>query len=227
MSRFFSENYKPKKEYYSYSYYAICSTQANLDILVAKGYDKKKAEEALRLTGYEVGNALNYLETGVFNISKTEQPYLGGVSPLILLTLELVDIFFELFDHCCQCGKKLEVSGFKPSVCDTPLCLFGLQHLGNGASVTQEIRRDPDSADLVISLFSAALDTQYLIPKPPESLLPCAMSLLKKLPHVSDIMKYPSDLQFSKLFSENEFNLLRWILFSNRSHLISLPCTLR
>jgi poly [ADP-ribose] polymerase 6/8 len=54
--------------------------------------------------------------------------------------------------------------------------------------------------------------------------MPFSRSLLQKPPSIQEIVNlYSNDSQLSKIFHQNEFSLLRWILFSNRAHLISLP----
>lgn len=88
--------------------------------------------------------------------------------PLIYLVLETLDSFLDIQDHCCICRKKLPFSVIKLSICDQKLCEVSFNEIGVGASVVQEIRRDPRAADLLLSLFACSThDERYMKPRPP------------------------------------------------------------
>jgi poly [ADP-ribose] polymerase 6/8 len=135
---------------------------------------------------------LNFLQTGQINVESpnVSEPILEN--RIILFLLEIFEIFFHLSDHCCICGNKLEAKCVKGSVCDKKVCLFALENIGVGASVVQEIRRDPDAADLLICLFAGTFTStnpnQTFPPFPPEHLKQYSQSLLKHLPKIDDLI---------------------------------------
>jgi poly [ADP-ribose] polymerase 6/8 len=152
-----------------------------------------------------------------------------GACPLLYFILELADAFLELSDHCCVCRAPL-APGLKPLVCTDTQCNFGLTDIGIGNSVFQEIQRDPMAVDLVLSIFSAAIGSDFLNPAPPGELSSpnVALAVLSKLPSMKEILaRAHDDRELLKLIGTDGIDLLRWVLLSNRSHLISLPHAMR
>jgi hypothetical protein len=120
------------------------------------------------------------------------------------------------------------VPGVKPLICDSPGCIFRYQEIGVGMSVIAEIKRDPAVADLSVSVFSAPIGTPFLTPAPPSYDQAQAQQLLQKLPSMAELVsKYKDDSALSDVISPPGLRLLRWILCSNRSHLMSLPADKR
>jgi poly [ADP-ribose] polymerase 6/8 len=114
--------------------------------------------------------------------------------------------------------------GVKPLICSAPLCNFQYEEIGVGMSVIAEIKRDPAVADLLVSVFSAAVGTQFLTPAPPNYNQAEAEQILANLPAMTELVsKYQDDKALSATISPAGVRLLRWILCSNRSHLMSLP----
>jgi poly [ADP-ribose] polymerase 6/8 len=141
--------------------------------------------------------------------------------------LELADAFLDLSDHCCICRTQL-APGVKPSVCARPLCNFQLTQIGVGNNVYQEIERDPMAADLVLSIFSAALETDYLTPGPPDIPIHECLRVVQTLPSMEDLVRHArNDQDLSKVISPTGLALLRWVLLSNRAHLIYLPAEMQ
>ena len=230
-SHFFSMFYEPKSQYLSQSYVLTpngIEDEAKVSNLVSQGYSEIKVRNALRLTDNDLKAAVDFLMTG----DLPQKPLPLEVSyiecPLLYFVLEVGDIFLNLGSRCCVCGDPLAVVGLRPTACDKEVCQFSLEQFGVGTSVTQEIKRDPMAADLLVSLFSAALDTKFLTPKPPSELLPGALTMLSTLPPMRVIAEsYNSDSQLKAATSAEAVALLRWILLSCKSQFISLPKSLQ
>jgi poly [ADP-ribose] polymerase 6/8 len=100
--------------------------------------------------------------------------------------------------------------------------------MGLGLNVLAELKDDPLAVDLVISFCSAAVGTAHLQPHPPQLTDAQIRAILAKLPSVQDMFKNcDSDHDLARRIGGDSFELLRWILFSNRSHLMSLPDEMR
>jgi poly [ADP-ribose] polymerase 6/8 len=229
---FFSPFYHPKSEYRSERRLLTPTGTADPEVLaglVAQGYDAISASSALVLTDNNSEHAVRFLMTGELPDNRRLLTMEYGACPLLYFILELADAFLELSDHCCVCRAPL-APGLKPSVCNGTLCNFQLTGIGIGNSVFQEIQRDPSSADLVLSIFSAAIDTEFLNPAPPAELgsASAILAILENLPSMNDIlMRANDDRQLLTLVGQDGLALLRWVLLSNRSHLISMPNAMR
>lgn len=149
--------------------------------------------------------------------------------PLIYLVLEILDSFLDIQDHCCICRKKLPFSVIKPSICDQKLCEVSFNEIGVGASVVQEIRRDPRAADLLLSLFACSThDERYMKPRPPDEMMGGMRQVFETLPDMITIAQTcKSDADIFKNFGEEALDFLRWVILSNKSQLIHLPPQLR
>ena len=80
----------------------------------------------------------------------------------VWLINDILSCFYLLIDHCSICGSPLKRKLFKPTYCQNPDCKAKFIDLGIGTSVWAEIHRDPYSADLIISSFSASIGTPFL-----------------------------------------------------------------
>jgi poly [ADP-ribose] polymerase 6/8 len=227
---FFTTAYRPRQLYRSESYLLAptgTADMAKLEQLVGRGYEEKKAQNALVICRNSLEQAISYLRTG--DVPQYEsQIHIGcHECPLLYLVLEICECFFDLSDHCCICRSELD-PGLKPSVCAKQLCQFQFTTIGVGNSVIQEIRQDPLVADLMVSIFSAAIRTQYLTPAPPGLQVDEMIQIVERLPPtIVMARKYENDRALSSAIGPPALQLLRWILLSSRSHLISLPQTLR
>jgi hypothetical protein len=173
--------------------------------------------------------AQDFLNTGVLPGHITVTVPVSYVQyPSIYLLLEVADAFLDLQDHCCIYGKAIH-PGLKPTTCDEGLCAFQAQQIGIGMSVCQELSRDLRVADLLVSSLSAAIGTKYYNPRVPVLADAVVLSTLDKLPPMNVLSQScSSDVNLSVATgSESAMQILRWVLLSNRSHLISLPASLR
>lgn len=172
-------------------------------------------------------NKLHYKSTEYviprFKLSEFEY----GDNQLLYLILEIVECFLDIQDHCCICRSPLDYSVIKPTICSSKLCEVGFNEIGVGSSVAQEIRRDPYSADLLVSLFACS-NQKYLNPAPPDDIMRTAKNILSRLPAMNTISKNcQNDTDIIKLYGNDTLNLLRWLILSNKSQLIKLPPELK
>lgn len=223
---FFSENYKPRS-YYRSELYLLTATgtadPAKVAELVEAGFDESRAKNALIVCGNDEQAAITFLKTGDSSgqTSFFKEDY--AMCPLIYLILELSEVFLDLMDHCCNCRAPI-TPGLKASTCDAQLCRFQMTDIGIGGSVLLEIKRDPKAADLVLSLFSAAVGSKFLVPAPPKFTVSEIQSIMTKMPPMEALAQScKTDQGIVSMIGKNGFELLRWVLLSNDSHLISLP----
>jgi hypothetical protein len=97
-------------------------------------------------------------------------------------------------------------------------------------SLQQEIRRDPAAADFVFSVFATALGTPFLIPEPARELAEVAVEISKELPSMKEIAALGASddvVRRGGKLEKNRVDLLRWVMFTNRAHLISVPPKLK
>ncbi|KAH0787410.1 UBA/TS-N domain containing protein [Histomonas meleagridis] len=147
---------------------------------------------------------------------------------LLYLIYEIVEAFLDLNNHCCICRKRLPNSGIKPSICESRLCSVAFQEIGVGTSVAQEIRRDPLAADFLFTIFGTSLKSGYCNPSPPLNLFNVGKNLLSQLPSMRQIASSClTDADITRQFGKDTLDFLRWLLLSNKSHIITLPSSLQ
>lgn len=232
LKKFFTKDYKPKTIYKSAPYLLIFQgvfTANDLDTLIEEGYDPNIAAKALLNKNGNISEAREYIKQypnqDIINPNTgSNVPIKIYETPLYFLVLEICDIYHDLSDHCCICHAPLNYHTVKPTICNNELCKFGFERLGIGNSLIQEMKRDPIIADLLISTFATAVGTQFLNPKPTEFTDSDMASILSSIPSVPQMTQsYNTDKELCKLIGVAAYSLLRWILFTNKSHFISLP----
>ena len=231
VQEFFTPFYKQKPRYRSANYLLHATGTADPKLvakLKAQGFDVATAEKALVACENDFEKTVEFLKTGDPPRRNVELSVGYHECPLLYLVLEMADAFLDLSDHCCNCRAPLP-AGIKPSVCSKPLCNFQLSQLGVGSSVWQEIQRDPDVADIVFSMFSAAYGTPYCTPEPPMDLKDFDMNnLFATMPRMRDIVaQCHNDQEIGQMITKEALDILRWVLLSNRSHLVTVPSRLR
>ena len=230
IERFFSGSYQPKKTYKS-AVFLLSPNQSSdpklLESLVKEGFNQKKSHKALVLCHGNVTAARAFLKTGELPDFSIPMPVSFSECPILYFVMEVCDIFLGLSDHCCFCGDKLKEPTVKPTVCDKQLCNVSFTRFGVGTSLLQEIRRDPDVADLMISCFATALGTQWLNPRPQGFTDEKMRAIINSLPRVNDMASADDDKDLVRIIGEDAVPLLNWILLSNKSQLTSLPLRLR
>ena len=155
----------------------------------------------------------------------------------VWLINDILSCFYLMIDHCSICGRKLQHKFFKPTYCGDPQCKTQFIGLETGTSVWTEIHRDNYTADLLISLFSAAIGTHFLRDKAAiigylqqqtditqqRKLL----SFCETLPSMKDLENCENDDGIKAKIGPENFEILKAILFDNDSGLIHLPDELK
>jgi poly [ADP-ribose] polymerase 6/8 len=230
LEKFFDPSFAPRGEYKAASYLIPSGNQtinpADIAKMNSQGLSGARAVQALALFGRNVDAAITFLKTGQGFVP----PVIIEVSyercPLLYMVLEMAEVFLSLTDHCCTCGASIR-PGLKPSICGAELCKFQVNGIGIGTSVYQEMKRDPLVADLLISLYAASLDFDDSIPRG-LGLEEHPRVILQRLPSVrSMVAAAVDDVQVEAMIGEGGFRLIRWLLLSNGSHLITVPESLR
>ena len=227
--RFFKSDYKPKQFYRSAPYILSVSGDSSpelIELVMKEGFDKLQSKKALHFCNNNVSNALIFLRTGELFNQEFDFSNIPSYkeNPLIYLILEVADALLDVQDHCCICGCKL-LPGIRPTICNNDLCKFSFINIGVSSSLIEEIRRDPLSADLLITCFLMANGTPFLTPAPDfidqieESRL---FKIFKSLPSIEEISKL-DDYALKAKIGQDAYDLLRWIIFTNRSQFFSLP----
>jgi poly [ADP-ribose] polymerase 6/8 len=227
-ARFFSTSYAPKPRYRSALYLLYPERPHPPDAralreLAQLGYGEDAATRALSLTRGNVAAARDLLLTGITDAVPPPPVLSYADCPILYLVLEIVDAFLDLTDHCCICGAALGVSGLRISNCGKELCVFGMASMGIGSSLAGELRRDPMVADLLVSLASSCFQTKFFVPPLPARLVPHAAQFFARLPPIAALMRFDSDAELEARIGKPFFEILRFIVFTNRCHLIYLP----
>jgi hypothetical protein len=225
-NHFCSSKYTPKHKYNCQLY--VMEPQGIPDDfkvaqLVSEGYSPESAARALVVTHENLKAARQFLATGV----TSREPEFPDVNyqdcPLFYFILEVTESILNLSDHCFICGKPLGISVLRPSFCDDHICFFGATELGLYAPVSGEIRRGPLVADFLVSLASSAFGTKWYRPPLPESLCPHAKAFFAKLPAIQTLTRFTNDAELWGSIGAVNYEILRFILMSNRCHLLELP----
>jgi hypothetical protein len=58
--------------------------------------------------------------------------------------------------RCIICSEALSHLGLKPTVCDSPLCVFSHEQYGLGVDLESMIKKSPEIVDLLITMCCAA-----------------------------------------------------------------------
>ncbi|KAJ5070462.1 poly adp-ribose polymerase family member parp [Anaeramoeba ignava] len=141
-------------------------------------------------------------------------------------------------NYCIICGKKLGSEGLKPVCCEDPACIFRHQQMGLGANVSSEIEQQPDLVDLLITMavtacYSSRNDlifdpfpTDFLDPTTKAKKFDELKKVLDSFPSVDEMSKFGRDERKLRGYLESlhpeSYRLLRWLITTNRAHLIKL-----
>eukprot|EP01156_Anaeramoeba_ignava_P022852 Anaeramoba_ignava/c21107_g2_i2.p1 GENE.c21107_g2_i2~~c21107_g2_i2.p1 ORF type:complete len:707 (+),score=216.28 c21107_g2_i2:54-2174(+) len=141
-------------------------------------------------------------------------------------------------NYCIVCGKKLGSEGLKPVCCEDPACIFRHQQMGLGANVSSEIEQQPDLVDLLITMavtacYSSRNDlifdpfpTDFLDPTTKAKKFDELKKVLDSFPSVDEMAKFGRDERKLRGYLESlhpeSYRLLRWLITTNRAHLIKL-----
>jgi hypothetical protein len=230
---FFAPSYRPKREYRSLVYVMEpvgIADDWKVAILASEGFSVERSAHALGLTGNQLEMAREFLLTSVLTESRWK-PQLPEVefceSALLYFILEITEAIFRLQTHCFVCGEPLGLTVLRPSLCNKAICFFGATEIGLCSSVVTEIKRDPVVADFLVSLASAAFGTKWFNPPLPPQLEPQASSFFQKCPAMSHLEQFNSDAAIRDAIGKEHYEILRFILLSNRSTIVQLPAQLK
>lgn len=231
ISHFFKKDYQPKSYYQSVPYFFITSTspdRTKVSSIVGRGFTEMQANKALSLCHNDIEKSLIFLQTGQIDMGSNLDAYKPPVSynenPLIYLVLEIADSIFDVQNHCSICRERIP-AGIKPSTCEKESCKFSFINIGIGTSIIQEIKRDILVADLLITCFMCALNDNFMEQMPPDfKSIDHIKLVFRRIPSLKEILeKYSDDSSLCSVIGSAAFNLLRWIILSNRSQLFYLP----
>ncbi|KAJ3442761.1 poly adp-ribose polymerase family [Anaeramoeba flamelloides] len=142
-------------------------------------------------------------------------------------------------NYCIMCGNWLKTQGLKPTCCDKPACIFKHQEMGLGVNVSAEIAKTPDLVDFVITTAYAAATSNrsenIFNPFPPEFLkqggkvkdFTRLQKVLNSFPSVDEMASVGNNektlRKYLNFYHPECYSLLRWLLTTNRAHLIKIP----
>jgi hypothetical protein len=223
---FFSSAYRPLAVYRCQNLaigHAV--SDAHLAALMSQGHSFDAAYSALQVTHDDMARAERYLQLGRLEESSIGRPVDLDYStcPLAFLVPEVVDAFIDLTDHCCVCGGQFGIAGLKPALCNNELCFFGCTEIAIGPTVLAEIRRDPLVADFLVWLPSACYGTKFFRPPLTPQLDGYADRFFRTLPQMGRLERCCNDAALIEFIGLSEYKILRFILISNRPHLMCLP----
>ncbi|EAX85134.1 UBA/TS-N domain containing protein [Trichomonas vaginalis G3] len=233
--RFFSQNYKVKEYYRSKPF--LLASKSKYDKLIVNeitglGFTENQANSALEQVNGKLQDAINLLRTGLLPTGysmkySSSNPLLSySDCPILYLVLEIVDIYLDLTDHCCICRKPLIEPTIKPTLCEGEMCRSLFESIGIGTTVLQEIKRDPIVADLLLTMFSTAIG-HFLDPAPPKFSIQKMISIFNELPSVDVLRSFNSDQELCQRIGIDAYELIKWILLTNKSHFLALPNELK
>lgn len=158
------------------------------------------------------------------NLDTYKPPISYKENPLIYLVLEIADSIFDVQNHCSICRERI-LAGIKPSTYEKESCKFSFIEIGIGTSIIQEIKRDILVVDLLYTSFLCALDANFMEKLPPDfKSVENIKRIIHRIPSLKEIVEiYPDDSSLCSGTGTDAFNLLRWIILSNRSQLFYLP----
>jgi poly [ADP-ribose] polymerase 6/8 len=226
---FFTSTYRPRREYRAEAFFfapsnGVEASEHLVAVLQSEGFDPRLASIGLSHFQNNIDEAREFLVSGILPPGRRQRDIPDyAACPLLYFVLEIAECFIDLSDHCFLCGNET-LATIKPTICDRPQCTFQSTSIGLGCNVLQELRDDPSVCDLVLSIFSCAVGTKFLDPSPPRFTTKEMLQILEDLPSVREMIQaYADDQILAQSIGIRSYELLRWVLFSNRSHLISLP----
>ncbi|BFY98853.1 hypothetical protein BsWGS_01892 [Bradybaena similaris] len=145
---------------------------------------------------------------------------------------------------CDSCHSTVVCMMLKPVICSNPLCTFAYNTLGVMAGAADSIISEPQVVQLLIYLTKAAARSRrreeifspyptivhptyanVLAIEPEKKDFKLLNKILDKIPNVPEILKNDEKQMKIILQAKHELcePLLRWIISSNRAHIVKLP----
>ena len=79
-----------------------------------------------------------------------------GKSFMLAVIEETIQIIKSSPQYCIICEQTLPFEGLKPTVCDSPLCVFSHEEYGLGVDLESAIKKYPEIVDMAITMTYAA-----------------------------------------------------------------------
>ncbi|KAL0238057.1 hypothetical protein GEMRC1_012531 [Eukaryota sp. GEM-RC1] len=158
------------------------------------------------------------------------------------LTVVIEEECQNVADRCSICDILLSSQGLssgpKLTYCDNLACGFSFTELGVCFNVIEEIQRNGTAVELLLSFAYAALSSsgshrERLFTSCPTDFLASngtadfskLSSGLSLIPPIQSLRKVSSDGEIRKTLGPENFRLLRYIIATNRSFILSVPST--
>lgn len=136
-------------------------------------------------------------------------------NPIIMATVTLINTIIKVNDYCYHCGCTLGLSfrSVRLTSCNKVECTKLFYNLGRDMSPLYEIRRDPNVADLIISLFLNSdpkyIDDLYIFRNLKHHEITLKLKEYgEKLPSVSTLMNTKTDEDLMDLLGEELYQVL-------------------
>lgn len=137
--------------------------------LLKEGYDEIQSEKALSNCQNDLEKSSQLLKNGKFDpINQIDVTCRVSYdkNPNMYLVMELLDVIYNLEDHCCICGDPIP-RVFRPSPCEKSICRSQYSTMKIGVNLISEIRRDIRVSNFLFTAFVSAIGMHFLIPPPP------------------------------------------------------------
>ena len=171
----------------------------------------------ISMTGLNHASAKKILEKSKYDICKAydimESIYIDSdenVSFISSVIEKLIGFVQKLNYNCIICYDPHPISMIKPTICNNPLCLFKSQELGIGISLEDEIKRDKEVVDLLMSFTYIGSDGNHYTPD--------SKDIIKNEKTPKEIID-ATNLDNITDLDINSRNLLKWIIATNRSYI--------
>ncbi|XP_059143993.1 protein mono-ADP-ribosyltransferase PARP6-like [Physella acuta] len=210
------------------------------------GYTETAISQALNLSDGTVNSTIDILMQSSENMLASPNLQLSAHDGFLAeLYAYMQKRLLTLNDYCPICDHhhdiKLSVM-LKPMICGSTLCIFSFQTLGVMADASTDIVTEPQVVYLLLQLTRAAVESArhdlILAPYPTivddklheivlyeqKKDITLLKEIISSIPHIKTLLDI--DPENLKQFMENvhpfSYSLLRWIISSNRSHIVKL-----
>ncbi|KAL0218737.1 hypothetical protein P9112_004390 [Eukaryota sp. TZLM1-RC] len=150
--------------------------------------------------------------------------------------------FLHLSDKCAVCDDLLSNYGICPSskltYCDKSTCCFSFTDLGVGYNLLDDVLRNQLSVELLLNFALNTVnsrDKERLFDSCPSDFLDInkrpdykdIYQHLQSIPPISSLSSAESELDLRTTLGTKSFRLLRWVISTNRSLILSIPSNSR
>eukprot|EP00027_Filamoeba_sp_ATCC50430_P011380 CAMPEP_0168564570 /NCGR_PEP_ID=MMETSP0413-20121227/13323_1 /TAXON_ID=136452 /ORGANISM="Filamoeba nolandi, Strain NC-AS-23-1" /LENGTH=668 /DNA_ID=CAMNT_0008596265 /DNA_START=26 /DNA_END=2029 /DNA_ORIENTATION=+ len=192
--------------------------------------DSKFTKEA---NEFNENNLMQSVPASTSNSNANDVNIQSGRNFLIDLYMYIVQRITNCSNFCPICDARHEMDGIKPIVCSKKDCKWRYEELGLGANIQAELKHNNDVVDMLISCCYSALVSgrgeKIFVDSFPSDFMNSnntknftkMQQLLEKFPTVKELMETEARQTLDKI-DVTAFRLLRWLITSNRAHLVKL-----